>query len=44
VNLGGNVNTTAGETRPSFSWDGGTLYFGRAPGAPSTADIYVTTR
>jgi len=44
VNLGGNVNTPAGETRPSFSWDGGTLYFGRAPGAPSTADIYVTTR
>jgi len=43
-NLGGNVNTTAGETRPSLSWDGGTLYFGRATGAPSTADVYVTTR
>ena len=44
VNLGGNVNTAAGETRPSLSWDGDTLYFGRAPGAPSTADIYVATR
>jgi hypothetical protein len=43
-NLGGNVNTAAGETRPSLSWDGGTLYFGRAPGLPSTADIFVTTR
>jgi hypothetical protein len=44
VNLGGNVNTLAGETRPSFSWDGDTLYFGRAPGAPSTADIFVAHR
>jgi hypothetical protein len=44
VNLGGPVNTTAGETRPSLSWDGGTLYFGRAPGAASTADIYFATR
>jgi len=44
VNLGGSVNTTAGETRPSLSWDAETLYFGRAPGAPSTADIWFTTR
>jgi hypothetical protein len=43
-NLGGNVNTAAGETRPSLSWDGDRLYFGRAPGAPSTADIHVATR
>jgi WD40-like Beta Propeller Repeat len=44
VNVGAPVNTTAGETRPSLSWDGGTLYFGRAPGTPSTADIYSATR
>jgi WD40-like Beta Propeller Repeat len=44
VNIGGNVNSTANETRPSLSWDGTTLYFGRAPGLPVTADIFVTTR
>jgi hypothetical protein len=44
VNLGSAVNTSASETRPSLSWDATTLYFGRAPGAPPTADIYVTTR
>jgi hypothetical protein len=44
VNLGPNVNTAAGETRPSLSWDAATLYFGRAPGLPVTADIFVTTR
>ena len=44
VNLGPNVNTNANETRPSLSWDATTLYFGRAPGAPVTADIFVTTR
>ena len=44
VNLGPNVNTLAGETRPSLSWDATTLYFGRAPGLPVTADIFVTTR
>jgi hypothetical protein len=44
VNLGAAVNTAANETRPSLSWDGTTLYFGRAPGLPVTADIYVTTR
>jgi hypothetical protein len=44
VNLGAPVNTTAGETRPSLSWDGDRLYFGRAPGAASTADIYYSTR
>ena len=32
VNLGTAVNTAAGETRPSLSWDAQTLLFGRAPG------------
>ena len=43
VNLGDDVNTPDNETRPSLSWDGTTLYFGRARiGGP--ADIYVSTR
>lgn len=44
VNLGSAVNTAANETRPSLSWDATTLYFGRAPGPPATADIHVATR
>ena len=44
VNLGTTVNTAAGESRPSFSWDAETLYFGRAPGPEGSSDIYVTTR
>ncbi len=44
VRLGSNVNTNAGETRPSFSWDARTLLFGRAPGPEGSSDIYVTTR
>ena len=44
VNLGPAVNTTAAETRPSFSWDARSLYFGRAPGPEGQSDIYVTTR
>jgi hypothetical protein len=44
VNIGAAVNTGANETRPSLSWDGTTLYFGRAPGLPPTADIFVATR
>ena len=44
VNLGNAVNTTANETRPSFSWDATTLYFGRAPGPEGSTDIFVTTR
>jgi hypothetical protein len=44
VNLGDAVNTAANETRPSFSWDGATLYFGRAPGPEGSTDIFVTTR
>jgi hypothetical protein len=44
VNLGANVNTAAGESRPSLSWDAGTLLFGRAPSPEGMSDIYVTTR
>jgi hypothetical protein len=50
VNLGPNVNTSLGESRPSLSWDADQLLFGRA-GAPGTgeggtgaSDIYVSTR
>lgn len=39
------LNTTdKNETRPSFSWDAETLYFGRSPGPEGLTDIYVTTR
>ena len=38
------VNTSQSETRPSLSWDGDTLYFGRAPAAGGPGDVYVTTR
>jgi hypothetical protein len=39
------VNTSdRGETRPSFSWDGLTLHFGRNPGPEGGSDIFVTTR
>lgn len=44
VNGGGSVNTVANETRGSFSWDGTTLYFGRAPGPEGATDIYLATR
>lgn len=47
VNLGANVNSSAGDTRPSLSWDGLTLYFGstRTGGtAEGSSDIYSTTR
>ncbi len=44
VNLGGTINGQfTSETRPSLSWDGETLYFGRAL-PPALADIYVATR
>jgi WD40-like Beta Propeller Repeat len=43
TNLGA-VNTAAAETRPSLSWLGRTLLFGRAPGPEGLSDIYVTTR
>jgi hypothetical protein len=38
VNLGGNVNTAAGETRPSLSGDGRRLHFGRL------GDIWLSER
>jgi Tol biopolymer transport system component len=44
VNLGTNINTSASESRPSLSWDGETLYFGRAPAAGGPGDVYITTR
>lgn len=46
VNLGPNVNSPAGETRPSLSWDGTTLYFGstRPASEAGSADIYESTR
>jgi hypothetical protein len=45
VNLGPNVNSIAGDTRPSLSWDGTTLYFGSTrSGGDGSNDIYVTTR
>jgi hypothetical protein len=44
ANLGPAVNTAAGESRPSFSWDAETLLVGRAPGPEGMSDIYVTTR
>ncbi len=44
-NLGPQVNSTAGETRSSLSWDGKRLYFGsNRPGGEGSSDIYVTTR
>jgi hypothetical protein len=43
-NLGDAVNTAAGETRPSLSWHGEQLLFGRAPGPEGSSDVYVTTR
>ena len=45
VNLGAHVNSVAAETRPSLSWDGGTLYFGSTrTGGEGMSDIYVTQR
>ena len=44
VNVGNGVNTAAGETRPSLSWDAETLLFGRAPAPEGMSDIYVATR
>jgi hypothetical protein len=44
VSVGAAVNTAAGETRPSLSWDAETLLFGRAPGPEGMSDVYVATR
>lgn len=43
VNLGPQVNSVFGETRPSLSWDGRTLYFGSTR-VGGQSDVYVTTR
>jgi hypothetical protein len=43
-NIGGAVNTTANETRPSLSRTGDQLLFGRAPGPEGMSDIYLSTR
>jgi Tol biopolymer transport system component len=45
VNLGAAINSTAGETRASLSWDGQTLIFGSArEGGKGSTDIYFSTR
>jgi Tol biopolymer transport system component len=50
INLGPNINTGFGESRPSLSWDAGQLLFGRAgpagtgEGGTGASDIYVATR
>jgi len=44
VNLGALVNTSAGEIRASFSWDGRTLFLGRSPGPVGSSDLFFTTR
>jgi hypothetical protein len=50
VNLGPDVNTGLGESRPSLSWDAQQLLFGRAgpvgtgEGGTGASDIYVTSR
>jgi WD40-like Beta Propeller Repeat len=50
VNLGSNVNTALGESRPALSWNAQQLLFGQAgpvgtgEGGTGASDIYVTTR
>lgn len=45
ANLGPAINTAAGESRASLSWDGKTLLFGSAkPGGEGSSDIYYSTR
>jgi hypothetical protein len=44
VNIGSEVNTKDGESRPSLSKDGSQLLFGRAPGPEGSSDIFVSTR
>jgi hypothetical protein len=43
--LGSGINTPAGESRASLSWDGTRLMFGSTkPGGEGAADIYTSTR
>ncbi len=45
MNLGAPINSPAGESRASLSWDGTTLLFGTTrPGVEGSADIFVATR
>lgn len=44
VNLGSEINTVAGESRGSFSWDGTTLLFGSTKLGEGGSDIYIATR
>lgn len=45
ANLGAPINSPAGESRASLSWDGTSLYFGSTrPGVEGAADIFVATR
>jgi hypothetical protein len=45
ANLGAPLNSSAGESRASLSWEGTSLYFGTTrPGVEGAADIYVATR
>jgi hypothetical protein len=44
ANEGAPVNTSESETRPSLSWQGETLYFGRAPAAGGPGDVYSAGR
>lgn len=46
VHLGGNINSAAGESRASLSWDGRRLMFGttRTPESEGSADIWTATR
>lgn len=45
ANLGSAINSAAGESRASLSWDGTTLVFGSTkPGGEGMSDIYYSTR
>jgi hypothetical protein len=45
VNLGPDINSPEGETRPSLSWDGKTLLFGsNRPGVEGQTDLFFSTR
>jgi Tol biopolymer transport system component len=44
INAGDGVNTMAGETRPSLSWDAKTLLFARTPRPEGMSDVYVSAR
>ncbi len=45
ANLGPDINSAAGESRASLSWDGKTLLFGTGrPGIEGVSDIYISTR